>query len=66
MSLFSIIGKFLSFRGLSRFSVDFFCLTVPKTSLSNPSVLCFRTFPVTKKIMDKRVGGGYGGFKIFR
>ena len=29
-------------------------------------MLCFRKFPMTKKIMDKREGGGYGGIKIFR
>ena len=27
-------------------------------------MLCFRKFPMTKKIMDKR--GGYGGIKISR
>ena len=43
--------------GVSRFSVEFFCLTVPKNFVGNPSVLCFRNFPLAKKFMDKRAMG---------
>ena len=37
-----------------------FCLTLPKKFAGNPSVLCFRKFPLAKKFMDKR-----GGIKMF-
>ena len=43
--------------------VDFlsknFCLTVPKSSGGNPSVLCFRKFPVAKNFLYKRGGEEY-------
>ncbi len=40
-----------------------FCLTVPKIFGAEPSVLCFRKFPVAKKFMDKR-GGGVSSFSV--
>ena len=46
------------------FPSKFFCLTVPKNSVGDPSVLCFRKFTVAKKFMDKRGGVG-GSIKIF-
>ena len=57
--------KNLCFGGLChdiRFSVEFFCLTVPKIFAGNPSVLCFRKLPVAKKFMDNR--GGVSRFSV--
>ena len=34
------------------------CLTVPESFLGNTCELRLRKFPVAKKIMHKRVGGG--------
>ena len=42
----------------------FFCLTVPRNFVENPSVMCFRKFPVAKKFEDRR--GGEGSIMIFR
>ena len=39
------------------------CLTVPKI-LRRGTLLCFRNFLVSKKLMDKRGGGGKGGGSI--
>ena len=51
-------------KGLSRFSIkDFFCFTRSKKIVRNPSVLCFRKFPVANKLMDKR---GEASIKFFR
>ena len=44
---------------MSRFSIfcrNFFVSQCRKYSQVNPSVLCFRKFPVAKKFMDKRAG----------
>ena len=42
-------------RVMSLFSVENFCLTACReNSQGNPSLLCFRKFPVAKKFMDKR------------
>ena len=44
-------------RVMSRLSVEiFFVSQYRKTSQGNPSVLCFRKFPLAKKFMDKGVG----------
>ena len=40
-------------RGIKIFRQIVF-VSVPKTFAKEPFVLCFRTFPVTKRIMDKR------------
>ena len=50
-------------RVMSLFSVEIFCLTVPKNFVGNPFVLCFRKFPVAKKFMDKR-GVGVSRFSV--
>ena len=39
-------------RGVSRVSVDFFCLTLPKTFARNPVVLCIRKILAAKKIRE--------------
>ena len=51
-------------RIMSRFSVDFFGLTVPKKFVGERPVLCFRKFQVAKNITDKGGGGG-GSIKFF-
>ena len=38
------------------FSSEISCLTVPKISWGNHSMLCFRKFPVAKMILDQGVG----------
>ena len=40
------------------FRRKFFCLTVPKNFASEPFCAVFQKFPVAKKFMDKRGGGG--------
>ena len=55
-------------RVMSRFSIEkLFVSQCRKNSQGNPSVLCFKKFPVAKKFMDKRGGGEYQDFpsKIF-
>ena len=50
-------------RVMSRFSIfcrNFFVSQSRKYLQVNPSVLCFRKFPVPKKFMDERGGGGVG------
>ena len=49
--LFSAIGKFSFFQRLCRFSVEKFCLTVPKNFRGNLTVLCLRNNPVGNKFM---------------
>ena len=66
MSLTSCIEKIHASEGyITSFYRKFFVSQYGKTSWGNPSVLCFRKFPVAK-FMDKR-GGGYQDFpsKIF-
>ena len=48
-------------RKYHKFLSKTFCLTMPKTFVGEPSVLCFRNIPAAKKFMDKK-----GGIKIFR
>ena len=48
--------------GFSIFCRNFFVSQCRNYSQVNPSVLCFRNFPVAKKFMDKRGGGS---IKIF-
>ena len=49
----SVLEKFFWLRGkVSRFSVDFYCLTVPKKSQRKPSV--FRKFLVMKNFRHRR------------
>ena len=43
-------------RIMSLFPVASFCLTLPKSFVGNPSVLCFRKVVVAKKFMDKGEG----------
>ena len=43
--------------GLSRVSDENFCLTVSKSFVGDPSVLCSRKFLKAKKFMVKRGGG---------
>ena len=67
MSLTSCIEKIHASEGyITSFYRKFFVSQYGKTSWGNPSVLCFRKFPVAKFI-DKRGGGGYQHFpsKIF-
>ena len=54
-------------RFMSRFSVEMFCLTVPKNFVGEPFCAVFQKFPVAKKFMDKKGGGEYQNFpsKIF-
>ena len=69
VSLLSRIVKFYASKGCHDFLSIFFVSQFRKKPLRNPSVLCFRTFPVTKKIMDKRGGvWRYQDFpsKVFR
>ena len=55
---FLVAKKFMDKRegGVSRFSVEVFCLTMPKHIVEEPSVLCFRKIPLAKMFMDKREG----------
>ena len=65
VSLFSRFGKFIASKGCQDFlSKFFFVFEFRKNPLRNPSVLCFRTFPVTKKIMDKRGGMGLSRISV--
>ena len=56
---FPLAKKFMDKRGrgVSRFSVEFFCLTVPKNFAAEPFCAVFQKFPVAKKFMDKRGEG---------
>ena len=55
------IEKFYASEGyVTIFSRNFFVSQCRKYSQVNPSVLCFRKFPVAKKFMDKR--GEYQDF----
>ena len=54
VSLISGIANFYAYEGYDTVFRRFFCLTEPKTLQGNPSVLCFRKFPVAKKFKDKR------------
>ena len=52
-------GKNFASQGyvtISDFLSNFFCLTVPQKFVVEPSVLCFKKFPVLKKLMEKRGG----------
>ena len=62
---FPLAKKFMDKRGrgVSRFSVEFFCLTVPKNFAAESFCAVFQNFPVAKKFMDK---GGGGSLKMFR
>ena len=46
--------------GYQDFPSKLFCLTMPKTSAGEHSVLCFRKFPVANNSMDNK--GGYQDF----
>ena len=54
VSLISGIKKFYASEGYDTVFGRFFCLAEPKTLQGNPSVLCFRKYPVAKKFKDKR------------
>ena len=57
MSLISGIEKFYASEGyVTIFPRKFFVSQHRKTLQGNPSVLCFRKFPVAKKFMDKKRG----------
>ena len=59
--------KILCLRGLCHnISSNIFVSQCRKTLQGNPSVLCFRKFPVAKKFMDKNGGGGVSRFYIER
>ena len=63
MSLTSCIEKIHASEGyITSFYRKFFVSQYGKTSWRNPSVLCFRKFPVAK-FMDKR-GGGVSTFSV--
>ena len=62
-SLLSDIEKFYAYEGsITIFCQKFFVTQCRKNSSGSPSMLCFRKFPLAKKFMDKRGGGGYQGF----
>ena len=68
VSLISDIEKFYASEGyVTIFRRKLFASQYRKISQGNPSVLCFRKFPVAKKFMDKTGGGEYQDFpsKIF-
>ena len=66
VSLISGIEKCYASEGYVTISRRrFFVPQYQKTLQGNPFVLCFRKFPVAKKFMDKRGGGGRR-IKIFR
>ena len=44
--------------GYLMFPSKVLCLTVPKSSVEDPAVVCFRKFLVAKKFMDKKKGVG--------
>ena len=52
-------------RVMSPFSVEIFCLTVPKNFVGEPFCAVFQKISGSQKFMDKRGGGG-GSIKIFR
>ena len=58
--IFGVSKKFMHKKGISLFSVEFFCLTVPTHFLEKP--LCFRKFPVSKNFMAER--GGIWWFSV--
>ena len=53
--------------GITIFCQNYFVSQYRKFLQGNPSVLCFRKFPVANKFMDKKGGGDYQDFppKIF-
>ena len=53
----SIENIFASESYVTILCLIFFCLTLPKNFIENPSVLCFRKLLVAKKFMDKKEGG---------
>ena len=61
VSLISGIEKFYAYEGYVTTFFEFFCLAMPKKMQENPSVLCFRTFPVANKFRDEK-GGEYQYF----
>ena len=60
---FRVSNKFMVQRVMSRFSVEIFCLTVPKNFVEEPFCAVFQLL-VAKKFMDKKGGGG-SSVKIF-
>ena len=69
VSLISGIEKFYASEGyvtIFDFLSIFFCLTVPKNLVGEPFCAVFRKFPIAKKFMDKRGGGGGREFQDFR
>ena len=57
--------KNLCFKGLCYdIPSKLFCLTVPKHFVEEPSVLCFRKFPLAKKFMEKKGGEGVSQFSV--
>ena len=65
VSLISGFENFYASEGYVTISAEFFCLTVPKIYVGNPSMLCFRKFPDAKMFRDKK--GEYQDFpsKVF-
>ena len=61
VSLIRVLKNFMLQRVMSRFLSKFFVSQCRKISQGNPSLLCFRKFPVAKKFMDKS-GGEYQDF----
>ena len=51
---------------MTQFFVDFFCRSAKKTLQENLSVLCFGTFPVANRFMDKKGGFLSHNTEIFR
>ena len=62
VSLISGIEKFYPSEGYVTIFCRNFFSQCQKISYGNPSVLCFRKFPVAKKFMDK--GGGVSRFSV--
>ena len=59
VSLFSDMEKIFASEGyitIIDFLSNFFWLTAPQKFVVEPSVLCFKKFPVLKKLMEERGG----------
>ena len=58
LSFFRVSKKFMLQRVLSRFSIDFFCLTVLEHFVEEPFCAVFQIISDCKKIMEKKWGRG--------
>ena len=53
---FRVPKNFLLLRVMSRFSVEFFCLTVPKDFVEEPFCAVFQKISGSENFMDKKEG----------